>query len=119
VEQLAHKAGAGIPGQGDDRDNRLADLGPLAGIMTGACVGVAATFVRPILARIPAALAAVALGALAMAGSDGRLVALGLTKPDNWASNIIPHLGYGAVSTTHKPPSTRKPRRTRVRPGPR
>ena len=102
VEQLAHKAGTDIPGQGDDRDNRLAGLGPLAGIMTGATVGVAAAFARPILARVPAPLAAAALGALAMAGSDGPLVALGLTRPDDWAtadwaSDIIPHLGYGAA----------------------
>lgn len=102
VEQLAGKAGADIPGQGDDRDNRLAGLGPLAGIVTGVTVGVAAAFARPVLARIPAPLAAAALGALAMAGSDGPLVALGLTKPDDWAaadwaSDIIPHLGYGAA----------------------
>lgn len=102
VEQLARKAGAPVPGQGDDHDNRLAGLGPLAGIVTGAAVGVAAAFARPILARIPAPLAVAALGALAMAGSDGPLVALGLTRPDDWAaadwaSDIIPHLGYGAA----------------------
>ena len=38
-----------------------------------------------------------------MAGSDGPLAALGLTKPDqwapaDWASDIIPHLGYGAAA---------------------
>ena len=102
MEQLAQKAGAGIPGQGDDRDNRLAALGPLAGIMTGTIVAVAAAFARPILARIPSPLAAAALGALAMTGSEGPLVALGLTRPDewaaaDWASDIIPHLGYGAA----------------------
>jgi hypothetical protein len=90
------------PGQGDDRDNRLAGLGPLAGIMTGTIVAVAAAFGRPILARIPSPLAAAALGALAMTGSDGPLVALGLTRPGewaaaDWASDIIPHLGYGAA----------------------
>jgi len=102
VEQLTRKAGAEIPGQGEDRDNRLAGLGPLAGIVTGIAVGVAAAFARPVLARIPAPLAAAALGALAMAGSDGPLAALGLTRPDqwapaDWASDIIPHLGYGAA----------------------
>jgi hypothetical protein len=58
-----------IPGQSDDRDNRLAVLGSPAGIMTG---------------------------------SDGPLAALGLTRPDDWAtadwaSDTIPHLGYGAA----------------------
>lgn len=105
VEQLAGKAGAEIPGEGEDRDNRLAGLGPLAGILTGAAVGVTAAFARPVLARIPAPLAAATLGALAMAGSDGPLVALGITKPGDWtaadwASDVIPHLGYGAVTYT-------------------
>lgn len=103
VEQLARKAGTQIPGQGDDHDNHLAGLGPLAGIMTGTVIGVAAAFARPTLARIPAPLAAVALGALAMAGADGPLVALGLTKPHDWpaadwASDLVPHLGYGAAT---------------------
>lgn len=83
VEQIARKAGTEIPGQGDDRDNRLAGLGPLA--------------------RIPAPLAAVVLGAAAMAAADGPLVALGLTKPGDWAatdwaSDVVPHLGYGAAT---------------------
>ena len=105
VEQLTEKAGADIPGEGDDRDNRLAGLGPLAGILTGAAVGVTAAFARPALARVPAPLAVAVLGALAMAGSDGPLVALGITKPADWtaadwASDVIPHLGYGAAAYT-------------------
>ena len=103
VERIAGKAGTQIPGQGDDRDNRLAGLGPLAGIMTGTAIGVAAAFARPVLARIPAPLAAVVLGATAMVGADGPLVALGLTRPGDWAatdwaSDIVPHLGYGAAA---------------------
>jgi hypothetical protein len=103
VEQLAGKAGADIPGKGEDRDNRLAGLGPLAGIVTGVAVGVAAALARPALARIPAPLAVAALGALAMGGSDGPLFALGITKPGDWttadwASDVIPHLGYGAAT---------------------
>lgn len=44
-----------------------------------------------------------ALGALAMAGADGPLVGLGLTDPGDWAaadwaSDVIPHLGYGAAA---------------------
>jgi hypothetical protein len=38
-----------------------------------------------------------------MAGADGPLVALGLTRPGDWAaadwaSDIVPHLGYGAAA---------------------
>lgn len=105
VEQLAAKAGAEIPGKGDDRDNRLAGLGPLTGILVGTAIGVTAALARPVLAKIPAPLAAATLGALAMAGSDGPLVALGITKPGDWtaadwASDVIPHLGYGAATYT-------------------
>ena len=103
VEQLAGKAGAEIPGEGEDRDNRLAGLGPLAGILTGMAVGVSASFARPALAKVPVPLAAAVLGALAMAGSDSPLVALGITNPGDWravdwASDAIPHLGYGTAA---------------------
>jgi hypothetical protein len=103
VEELAEKAGAEIPGDKSERGNRLAGLGPLAGILTGVAVGVAAAFARPAFGRIAAPLAAVTLGALAMAGADGPLVALGLTKPGewtaaDWASDIIPHACYGAAA---------------------
>lgn len=103
VEQLAGKAGAEIPGEGSDRENRLAGLGPLAGIATGAAVGVTAALTWPVLRRIPAPLAAAVLGAVAMGGADGPLVAHGLTRPKDWAaadwaSDLIPHLGYGAAT---------------------
>jgi hypothetical protein len=103
VEGLARKAGTEIPGEGSDRDNRLAGLGPLAGIVTGMAVGVAAAFARPALAKTPAPLAAALLAALAMAGSDGPLIALGLTRPaewtaTEWAGDILPHFGYGAAA---------------------
>jgi hypothetical protein len=103
VQELTEKAGAEIPGDDGAQDNRLAGLGPLAGILTGVTVGVAAAFARPALGRIAAPLAAVALGALAMAGADGPLVALGLTKPSewsvaDWASDIIPHACYGVAA---------------------
>jgi hypothetical protein len=102
VERLAGKAGVEIPGEGDDRDNRLAGLGPLAGIVTGTAVGVVAAFAWPVLARVPAPATAALLGVLAMAGSDGPLVALGITAPRDWGavdwtSDIVPHFGYGAA----------------------
>ena len=103
VEKLAGKAGTDIPGEGNERDNRLAGMGPLAGIATGVAVGVAAAFARPALSKIPAPLSAAILGALAMAASDGPLAVLGLTDPAkwsavDWASDIIPHVSYGAAA---------------------
>jgi hypothetical protein len=103
VEEMAHRAGASIPGEGDDHDNRLAGLGPLTGILTGLATGIAAAFARPVLARLPAPLAVMTVGALAMVGADGPLVGLGLTKPGEWGtadwlSDIVPHLGFGAAT---------------------
>jgi hypothetical protein len=102
VDELAGKAGVEIPGKDDERANRLAGLGPLSGILTGAAVGVTAALAWPALRRVPAPLGAALLGGLAMGGADGPLVALGLTSPGkwtpaDWASDVVPHLGYGAA----------------------
>ncbi|MDP9115882.1 MAG: hypothetical protein M3O28_01155 [Actinomycetota bacterium] len=103
VAALADKAGVTIPGAGPERENRLAGLGPLSGIATGGGVGAVAALLRPLLRRLPAPLAMVVLGAAAMLASDGPLVALGLAQPRDWSavdwlSDIVPHLGYGAVT---------------------
>jgi hypothetical protein len=37
-----NRADVGIPGKGDERDNRLTGLGPLSGIGVGVAVGTAA-----------------------------------------------------------------------------
>lgn len=102
VEKLAEKAGTEIPGKDDERENRLQGLGPLAGIVTGTAVAVTAALAWPALRRVPAPLGAAVLGALAMAGSDGPLVGLGLTSLGDWSaadwvSDAVPHLGYGAA----------------------
>lgn len=88
VEQLAGKAGVEIPGEGKERDNRLAGLGPLAGIVTGTAVGVTAAFAWPLLRKLPGPATAAVLGALAMAGSDGPLVGLGLTDLGDWSAAV-------------------------------
>ena len=51
VETAAYKVGVDIPGEGNTRDNRLAGLGPLSGIVVGVGVGAIAgahqRFARP------------------------------------------------------------------------
>ena len=52
VEKLADRAGVGIPGSGETKQNRLQGLGPLTGTAVGLAVGVAAGGVhRFLLAR--------------------------------------------------------------------
>jgi len=103
VENLAQTAGVQIPGEGQERDNRLAGLGPLSGIATGVAVGVAGSVLLPVLRRLPAPLAAATLGAIAMLAANGPLVTMGLTKPRDWSasdwlSDVVPHLAYGAAT---------------------
>jgi hypothetical protein len=103
VEAVANRSGRPIPGDGEDRQNRLTGLGSLGGIATGMAIGVVAGLVRPGLARLPGPLAAVGLGLAAMAVTDGSLVRLGLTDPrtwsaTDWASDVVPHLAYGAMT---------------------
>ena len=101
AEQLSGKAQLPL-GEGDQRDARKQGLGALLGYATGLAVGVSYGMLRSRM-RVPWPLAAVGLGALAMAGSDAPLTALGLTDPrdwpaSSWLSDLAPHLAYGAVT---------------------
>jgi len=103
VDEIAQRSGHPVPGEGEEREHRLAGLGPLAGIGVGIGVGMAAGLLRPLLARLPAALGAIAVGGAAMATSDAPLTALGLTDPKSWSgtdwlADVLPHLVYGAVT---------------------
>jgi hypothetical protein len=103
VEVSARKVGIGIPGDGEQKENRLQGLGPLAGIATGVTVGIATALLRrarPRMALLPSSL----LGAAAaMAGADGPMALLGVSNPGErsagaWLADILPHLSYGAVT---------------------
>lgn len=47
VETRAAKAGHPVPGEGEQRTNQLAGLGPLSGTVTGVLVAVGAGVARP------------------------------------------------------------------------
>jgi hypothetical protein len=100
VEKLAHTAGVEVPGDDETRRNRLAGLGPLAGIATGVGVGVLAGLLAR---RLPLPALAGAVGTTAMLGSNGPMTALGITDPRSWGavgwvSDVVPHLAYGVVT---------------------
>ena len=104
VEELTRRAGQEIPGSGGERDNRVQGIGALSGIATGVGVGVVAGFLGPVLRRLPSVLSAVALGGFAMAATDASMARLGLTDPkswsaEDWLSDALPHLAYGAAAT--------------------
>jgi hypothetical protein len=103
VAKVAEAAGLPVPGEGDERENRLHGLGPLGGIATGVGIGVAAGLLRPLLARLPLAMSAPLLGGAAMAATDLPMSRMQLTDPaqwsgTDWASDAIPHLAYGLVT---------------------
>jgi hypothetical protein len=103
VDALAGKSGHPVPGVGEEKQNRLGGLGPLTGSLTGVGVGALAGLALPLLKKLPSALAVAAIGATAMALTDGPLVSLGLAEPKkwsklDWASDLVPHLAYGAVT---------------------
>jgi hypothetical protein len=108
VEQAAEQAGVSVPGDKEERANRLQGLGPLSGIAVGVAVGATAGLVHEALARrghgLPAVVDAVLAGAAAMALSDVPLKLLGISDPaswtaKDWASDAIPHLLYGVVTS--------------------
>jgi hypothetical protein len=102
VEKLAELADVSIPGEGEERENRLAGLGPLTGVVTGVGSGVVLALAR-LAGWRPSFLVEVAtLGLVAFAGSNGPMTALGITDPrkwpaSSWISDAIPHLAYGAA----------------------
>ena len=99
--RLAGAAGIDL-GAGDTEQNRTEGLGALLGYLTGLAVGAIYGVVQSRM-RLPTPVAAVALGAGAMAGTDVPLTALGLTDPrrwsvSDWAADVVPHVAYGAAT---------------------
>ena len=92
-----------VPGQGEDRSNRVSALGALSGILTGVGVGAAYGGARALGLRPPVWLGAVLATAGALSGSNGPMTVLGVSDPrtwstTDWVSDVVPHLAYGAVT---------------------
>jgi hypothetical protein len=107
VETVADQAGVDIPGARGERENRLQGLGPLGGIAVGVGVGIAAGILHRVFGtarlRLPWLAESVLVGVGAMAVTDVPMKSLGLTDPagwsaSDWASDVVPHLAYGAVT---------------------
>lgn len=116
VEKLAQKAGTEVPGEGETKENRTSGLGPLLGVAAGVGVGAALGAARSLGLRLTGPVGTVVATTLAMAGSSGPMVALGMTDPrswpaSSWAEDAVPHLAYGAV--THATLRALMPRRPR------
>ncbi|MFA3873455.1 hypothetical protein ABS735_07165 [Streptomyces sp. MMCC 100] len=102
VDRLTARSGHPLPDTAG-RENRLSALGALAGIATGAGVGVAASLLHGAGGRAPLWLGALLTGASAMACTDVPIARLGVSDPRtwssrDWASDVVPHLAYGLVT---------------------
>lgn len=103
VEEMADEADVQIPGDDDERSNRVSGLGPLLGLASGVAVGALygglyAWGWRPRLAT-----GAVFTSVAALVGTNGPMTLLGVTDPRTWprsavAADVVPHLAYGVVT---------------------
>lgn len=103
VEKLATVTGIKIPGNHEERTNRLAGLGPLTGLVVGVGVGTVLGLAREAGYRPGLRGSSLAAAAGALIGSNGPMTVLGITdprtwSPTDWASDILPHLAYGIVT---------------------
>ena len=103
VEKLAEVSHLKIPGTGEDRDNRVAGLGPLSGIATGVAIGALLGFTRSLGWRPPVAVGSLAATLAVLVGANGPMTALGITDPrtwslESWVADVVPHVAYGIVT---------------------
>ncbi|GII79991.1 hypothetical protein Sru01_49730 [Sphaerisporangium rufum] len=103
VEAVEARTPLSVPGAAETRRNRLGGLGALAGIATGIGVGAAFGALRRAGVHPPPAVEAALIGLAAMAATDLSMAALGVSdprtwQPADWAADLLPHLGYGAVT---------------------
>jgi hypothetical protein len=103
VEALAKRTGITIPGNDDQRRNRVAGLGPLLGIASGIGVGVLLGAARAVGVRPGLAVGSLLAGGAALVAGNGPMTALGVTDPrtwsgPDWVSDLVPHAVYGVVA---------------------
>ena len=105
VEKLAEKAHVPIPGDGDRRQNRLQGLGPVTGLVAGVGGGVVVGLVRAAGYRSQPLVGTLLTTLGVLVAANGPMTVLGITDPRtwsaiDWASDVVPHLAYGAVVKT-------------------
>jgi hypothetical protein len=103
VEALAKRTGLTIPGDGDQRANRVSALGPLLGIASGLGVGVLLGVARSAGIRPGLVTGALLAGGAALIAGNGPMTVLGVTDPrtwsaTDWVSDLVPHAVYGVVA---------------------
>ncbi len=105
VEKLAEKARLPIPGDEETRRNRVQGLGPITGLVAGVGIGVVVGLVRAAGYRSQPLVGTLLTTLGVLVATNGPMTVLGITDPrtwsaTDWASDVVPHLAYGAVVKT-------------------
>ncbi|MFG2090400.1 MULTISPECIES: hypothetical protein [unclassified Spirillospora] len=100
IQKLADEAHISL-GEEEQAENRRQGLGALMGYGTG--IAAALCYGAATRRRTSWPVGVLALGTLALLGSNVPMTALGITDPrewsaSSWVSDIVPHLVYGAAA---------------------
>ncbi|MEZ0352257.1 hypothetical protein [Mycobacterium sp. pR1184] len=103
VDAMARLFGLTVPGSGDVLANRISGLAALTGYAAGIGMGMVLGLAYALGWRPRLVVAMLVASALALVGTNGPMTVLGVTNPLTWSavdwiSDLIPHLGYGAVT---------------------
>lgn len=103
VRKLSEKTGVTVPGNDDQRKNRVAGLGPLLGIGSGVMAGAALGIARGVGWRPNALVGTIAATGVALVAGNAPMTMLHVTDPRKWSasawiSDLVPHLAFGVVA---------------------
>ena len=103
VKRLAERLDIEIPGDEQQRENRIQGLGPMLGIAAGLGVGALVGVARAAGIRSGALPGTLLTTAVVLVASNGPMTVLKVTDPRTWSatdwiSDVIPHLAYGVVT---------------------
>jgi hypothetical protein len=105
VEKLAERTGLRIPGDEQTRQNRVAGLGPITGLVAGVGIGSLVGLIRALGYRSQPLVGTGLITAGVLVSTNGPMTVLGVTDPRTWSatdwiSDVVPHLAYAAVVKT-------------------
>jgi hypothetical protein len=103
VERLADRIGVDVPGNAEERKNRLAGLGPMLGVAAGIGAGAMLGLARGFGWRPRLVTSTVAATLIAFVAGNGPMTVLGVSNvtswsPQEWVADVAPHAAYGLVA---------------------
>ena len=103
VHRLTDAIGVRVPGETDQRENRIVGLAALLGIAAGVATGAVVGLARAAGWRRRWLPTAIAITSVAMLAGNAPMTGLGVTDPRTWSradwlSDVVPHVGFGAVT---------------------